>query len=217
MTSHLENFITLIEFEKDTEEFSLFKQKSLSTRRAHKAYSFAAQNGPVKSKKANATSYLNTFRSIEIANDFDSKHLSRLSQLNYSSLLNNLDLFYFTRKLQLQCELINLKNVLNKEHDVVLIGPICEYLNANKFLNSPLVEIYYNILITLNGTESDSENSFNKILVLTQEHQSILSIEDLKNIYQYEKNFCIRRINKGEDNYRQILFSLYRTILPIKE
>jgi len=216
LTSLLEKFITLIEFEKDTEEFSLFKQKSLSTRRAHKAYSFATQNGPVKSEKANATSYLNAFRSIEIANDFDSKHLSRLSQLNYSSLLNNLDLFYFTRKLQLQCELINLKNVLNKEHDVVLIDPICEYLKANRFLNSPLVEIYYNILITLNGTDSDSENSFSKILVLTQEHQNILSIEDLKNIYQYEKNFCIRRINKGDDNYRLVLFDLYKTILANK-
>ena len=216
LTAHLEKFITLIEFEKDTEEFSLFKQKSLSIRSAHKAYSFAMQNSPVKSEKANATSYLNTFRSIEIANEFDSKHLSRLSQLNYSSLLNNLDLFYFTRKLQLQCELINLKNVLNKEHDVVLIDPICEYLKANRFLNSPLVEVYYNILITLNSTESDSETSFSKILVLTQEHQSILSIEDLKNIYQYEKNFCIRRINKGEDNYRHILFNLYKTILANK-
>ncbi len=216
LTTHLEKFITLIEFENDTEEFSLYKQKSLSIRSAHKSYSFAAQNGPGKSEKANATSYLNTFRSIEISNDFDSKHLSRLSQLNYSSLLNNLDLFYFTRKLQLQCELINLKNVLNKEHDVVLIDPICEYIKANRFLNSPLVEIYYNILITLSSVESDSEDSFKKILYLTNEYQSILSIEDLKNIYQYEKNFCIRRINKGDDNYRLVLFDLYKTILANK-
>ncbi len=216
LTSYLEKFITLIEFEKDEEEYSLFKQKSLSIRSAQKAYSFAVQSSPAAGKKENSSSYLNAFRSNEISNEFDSKHLSRLSQLNYSSLLKNLDLFYFTKKLQLQCELINLKNVLNKEYEVILIDPICNYIKSNDFLNSSLVEIYYNILITLTYSGNESEDSFKKILVLTDENHKVLSIEDLKNIYQYEKNFCIRRINKGEDNYRLVLFDLYKTILSNK-
>jgi hypothetical protein len=216
LTAHLEKFITLIEFEKDEEEFSIYRQKSLSIRNAEKAYSLATKKIPAKQKSENAVSYLNAFRSIEISNSFDAKHQSRLSQLNYSSLLKNLDRFYFTKKLQLQCELINLKNVLNNETEVILIDPICEYIKANEFLDSPLTEIYYHILITLKNSGDESEESFRKVLALTNEHQRELSIEDMNNIYQYEKNFCIRKINKGEDNYRQILFDLYKTILSSK-
>lgn len=216
LTAHLEKFITLIELEKDEEDFSLYLQRSLSLRNAQKAYSFAKHKNSAGQKRESTKAYLNNFRSAEISNHFDSKNLSRLSLLNYSSLLNNLDRFYFTKKLQLQCELINLKNVLNKEYDVVLIDPICEYISKNEFLNSPLTEIYYHILITLRYSGQVAEEAFQNVFELCDRHQQELTVEDLNNIYQYEKNFCIRRINSGDDKYRQILFDLYKTILSNK-
>ncbi len=216
LTRQLEKFIALIEFEKDTEEVSLYKQKAMSTRSAQKAYSFATKKGASINIPERASSILNKYRSAEVSHQFESKQLSRLSELNYSQLLSNLDQFYFIRKLQLQCELINLKNVLNKGYTVIFIDSICEYIHSNNFLKSPLLEVYFHVLITLKGNKSDSENSFQKILALTNTHQKLFSIDDLNNIYQYEKNFCIRMINQGEDQYRQILFNLYKSILSNK-
>ena len=45
---------------------------------------------------------------------------------------------------------------------------------------------------------------------------TFFSVEDLNNAYQYVKNFCIRLINKGRDDYRMILFDIYKTILSNK-
>ena len=216
LTSHLEKFLSLLEFEKDSEEESLYRQKSLSERNVKKAYSFTMIKSSAKENSEKARSFMNKYRSEEIAHLFNARQHSRLAQLNYTGLLKSLDQFYFVRKLQLQCELINLKNVLNKQFEVILIDPICEYLVSNSFLSSPLIEVYYYILISLKGNKEESFDAYEKIISITNEFRNKLAVEDLNNIYQYAKNFCIRRINSGEDNFRLILFDLYKSILKNK-
>lgn len=216
LTGHLEKFLSLLEFEKDTEEELLYRQKSLSDRNVKKAYSFTALKSDSKVNSEKARSFMNKYRCEEIAHQFNARQHSRLAKLDYTGLLKSLDQFYFVRKLQLQCELINLKNVLNKEFNVVLIDPICEFIVSNSFLSSPLIEIYYYILITLKGTPEESVLAYENIIAVTNENRNKLAVEDLNNIYQYAKNFCIRKINSGEDKYRMILFDLYKSILKNK-
>ena len=216
LSGHLEKFISLNEFLRDEEEESLYKQKSLSERNVKKAYTFTMIKSGARETTEKARSFMNKYRSEEIAHQYNARQHSRLAQLNYTGLLKSLDQFYFVRKLQLQCELINLKNVLNKEFDVILIDPICEYILSNSFLSSPLIEIYYYILISLKGNKEESFSAYEKIISITNENRNKLAVEDLNNIYQYAKNFCIRRINSGEDRFRLILFDLYRSILKNK-
>lgn len=216
LCGHLERYLTLLEFEKDERGYSVYKQKILSERSIHKAFSYESQKNKTGGFNENAAFYLSAYRSKEISLQYESKYQSRLSNLKYGELLLSLDQFYFLRKIQLQCELINLKNVLNKEFTVILIDPICEFVVSNAFLNSPLIEAYYSVLISLKGNSKDSQDAFEKIIEVASKQSGAFSLDDLNNIYQYAKNFCIRRINKGEDQYRRILFDLYKNILANK-
>ena len=172
LTRHLEKFISLLEFEKDVEEESLYRQKSLSERNVRKAYSFTMIKSSAKENSEKAGSFMNKYRSEEIAHQYNARQHSRLAQLNYTGLLKSLDQFYFVRKLQLQCELINLKNVLNKQFEVILIDPICDYLLSNSFLSSPLIEVYYYILISLKGNKEESFTAYEKIISITNEYKN---------------------------------------------
>lgn len=131
-------------------------------KKCQKAYSFTMIKSSAKENSEKARSFMNKYRSEEIAHLFNARQHSRLAQLNYTGLLKSLDQFYFVRKLQLQCELINLKNVLNKQFEVILIDPICEYLVSNSFLSSPLIEVYYYILISLKGNKEESFDAYEK-------------------------------------------------------
>ena len=99
LKSPLYNF-SLLEFEKDSEEESLYRQKSLSERNVKKAYSFTMIKSSAKENSEKARSFMNKYRSEEIAHLFNARQHSRLAQLNYTGLLKSLDQFYFVRKLQ---------------------------------------------------------------------------------------------------------------------
>ena len=51
------------------------------------------------------------------------------------------------------------------------------------------------------------------MLQLLEAHRDRFSVEDLNNVYQYVKNHCIRRINLGDEVYRERLFGIYQNIL----
>ena len=209
----LEHFFAIREFEKDSREYLLTTQRALLKRKAGKAYAHARLRFNGLEKTENAYYYLDRFRAAELFHSFQSSSLSRLSESDYDEILSSLDKFYFLRKLQLQCELVNLKNILKKEYNNQLIREISILTVAYNYFNSPFLEIYYHILQMLTIDDEETENHFNSVVLLIKRHQSNFPVADVNYIYQYVKNFCIRRINKGEDAYRQKLFEIYKEIL----
>lgn len=213
LSGHIENFLALREFEKDQHQYLLQLRRSLAERNAVKAHAFAKfrfrQLDPLES----VSFYLYQYQSAELDHQYSA---TRVRQADYLSILSNLDHFYFLRKLQLQCELINLRNVFNTETDMLLIEDICELIVRNNFFQSPLIEVYYGILMMLTSPEKESEDYFLRVVKLINQSNTKFPIPDLNNTYQYVKNFCIRMINTGNDGYRKILFELYKTILSNK-
>ena len=85
----------------------------------------------------------------------------------------------------------------------------------NQFLGSPLIETYYQVLQLLSGPEP--ETAFQSLLQLLEAHRDRFSVEDLNNVYQYVKNHCIRRINLGDEVYRERLFGITKTSSPMND
>lgn len=213
LSGHLENFFVLRELDNDPQQSLLLLRKSLTERKAPKAHSFARYRFSQLNSEESVSRYLLHYQSAELDHQVAA---SRVRHADYVSILNNLDHFYFLRKLQLHCELINLRNVFNKETEMFLIDSICELILRNNFFQSPIIEVYYEILMVLSAEEKTGELHFKKVLALINRHHDLFSVEDLNNAYQYVKNFCIRLINKGRDDYRMILFDIYKTILSNK-
>jgi hypothetical protein len=216
LSTQLIRFITANELQNNEEEYLLLQKRALAKRDIRKAFSYSRIKFSNRSKELSPSSELNEYRASEIVHLYDSKNQSRLASLNYEPLLKDLDKFYFLKKIQYQCELINLKNVLNKGCDVVLIDEILVSVKKNNFFDSPLIEIYYYILILLKDKEGNASAALRKIEELLNLYQNQLSVAELNNIYQYQKNFSIRMINRGFDQYRTVLFETYKSILANK-
>lgn len=216
LSGHLENFLTLREFQSDEREYLLVSREVFSRRKADKAYSFASIRFDQMEKLESVSFHLGKYRAAELHHVYSSEKLSRVRQTDYISILHHLDHFYFLRKLQLQCELINLRNVFNAETEMLLMSEISSLVVKQKFFGSPLIEIYYNILLTLTLAERESEPAFRRVVELVEKHNTSFPVAELNNIYQYVKNYCIRMINRGRDSYRQTLFGIYKSILANK-
>lgn len=122
-----------------------------------------------------------------------------------------LDRFYLIRKLQLCCEIFNVQNVFAQEHQVFLLDEILLHLKNRSYEDVPVIVIYYRILMTL--MESAHEDHYHQLRELLRRHESVVTKEELRDMYKYVLNYCIKKINLGNISWQGELFDIYKTTL----
>lgn len=122
-----------------------------------------------------------------------------------------LDRFYLIRKLQLCCEIFNVQNVFAQEHQVFLLDEILLHLSNRNYEDVPVIVIYYRILMTLR--DSSNEEHYHTLRNLLRQHEEAVSKEELRDMYKYVLNYCIKKINLGNISWQGELFDIYKTTL----
>ncbi|HTF04012.1 MAG TPA: hypothetical protein VK826_08300 [Bacteroidia bacterium] len=122
-----------------------------------------------------------------------------------------LDRFYLIRKLQLCCEIFNVQNVFAGEHQVFLLDEILSHLANRSYEDVPVIVIYFRILMTLR--ESENEEHYHVLRGLLREHEAVVTKEELRDMYKYVLNYCIKKINLGNISWQNELFDIYKTTL----
>jgi hypothetical protein len=122
-----------------------------------------------------------------------------------------LDRFYLIRKLQLCCEIFNVQNVFAQEHQVFLLDEILLHLTNRNYEDVPVIVIYFRILMTLR--ESEKEEHYHTLRDLLRKHESVVTKEELRDMYKYVLNYCIKKINLGNISWQGELFDIYKTTL----
>lgn len=122
-----------------------------------------------------------------------------------------LDRFYLIRKLQLCCEIFNVQNVFAQEHQVFLLDEILLHLKNRNYDDVPVIVIYYRILMTLR--ESEKEEHYHTLRKLLRQHERVVTTEELRDMYKYVLNYCIKKINLGNISWQDELFDIYKTTL----
>lgn len=132
-------------------------------------------------------------------------------ETNIAATVRCLDLFYLVKKLQLLCEMVNVRNVLAVHHETTLSDEISSALQKGAYTDVPAVTAWYRVWLTL--TEPDKETHFfalrDTLLASKQEFPK----KELRDLYQYLMNYCIRRINTGDTAYVSTLLSIYKVLL----
>jgi len=123
----------------------------------------------------------------------------------------NLDLFYMVKKLQLLCEMINVQNVLAVEYTSELQNEIIGALKKGIYAEVPAVAAWYGVWLTL--TEPENENHFLQLQNILATSYKSFEQQELRDLYQYLMNFCIRRINTGDTSYVSTLLTIYKLLL----
>jgi hypothetical protein len=126
---------------------------------------------------------------------------------------DNLDSFYLSEKLKNLCDMINRKNIIAAEYKINMLDELLLYINKNikEVQATPAIYIYYKILLGL--LESEVPQHFNELKTALDKHSRSFSKEEARQMYDYAENYCIKKINNGNQEYLAELFSIYESLL----
>lgn len=165
-----------------------------------------------KTKQKNSSWYFHKF-SIQYENvDFlRRKYLSKFEKFLKEAPLGNMHeeftAYYLITVLRMQVFILNTKIIYNMDKDVASFEKVIETLD-NKYLDrTPLIKIYYNLMMLLYTDESDY---FHKTKNDILEYESQITDDDMLEILINLQNFCSRRIRKGEIKFTREVFDLYK-------
>ena len=126
-------------------------------------------------------------------------------------VVHTMDTAYRTTRLKYSCELLNRQNVLSDETALPTADAFVASLKPAEIASEPTLAAYYHIYHTL--AEGPQETHFKQLKAVLQEHPTRFSDRELRDIYVFAQNFCIRQINMGHTQYLQELYDTYRVLL----
>jgi hypothetical protein len=218
LTKYLEDFLTDKYLQKNPLQYLQLKQSALAERDCEKAYRFAHDEFHKLSATRSTLEPDYYYRQFTVAYQqlsYLSGKQKRKKILRFDEVMHHLDVFYISKKLQLYCEMINAQNVLAAEYKALFMEEIKKEAGKNTFSNVPAINVYYYILLTL--TDSDQEKYFEELKQLLVKHAEAFPARELNDLYQYLKNYCIKKLNRGEAGYQQKLFEIYKMMLADKK
>lgn len=157
--------------------------------------------------------YFDNYLISEMANIHFEKQATRKFNENLQIAADNLDLYYLSLKLKYTCEMINRQNIMAGDYKLQLVDEIISFLDKTEE-TIPAIDIYFSILILL--TEPDREEMYLSLKQLLKEHEHLFPIGELKDMYAYARNYCIKKVNSGNPEYLKELIDLYKITLENK-
>lgn len=130
---------------------------------------------------------------------------------NLKSISDALDQYFFVNKLSIYCAYLSYKNIVREENisynegDLSLIQEIISLIN-NKPSLTPTLTIYNNIRFLLEQIQDNSkklDTLFSDTVRLINEHTDLHIAEESLEMFSLLNNFCIRKINDGQEDYKK--------------
>ncbi len=127
------------------------------------------------------------------------------------NMLANLDMYYLSKRLKYSCESINRRNILGEDQGYIDLSLIADLLNHHESTLPPVALIYRQILFLFE--KEDDIDHFYLLINLLRKYDPLFTRDELKVMYGYAMNYCIRKINAGQSIFLQEIFNLYKTLL----
>lgn len=136
----------------------------------------------------------------------------RSKSTNLKSLVNQVDYHFLYRKLKFSCEILNRQHIVSGQYEnIPLLEPILNHLKKVDVGEIPGIRIYLQTLYMLQ--EPDNENRYHELKALLIEHIHSFSPSEMKDMFMFAQNYCIRKANKGDKAYLEELFSLQEILV----
>lgn len=135
----------------------------------------------------------------------------RRGEVHLEAVGDNLDIAYFSRKLQHACLILAQKTVQPTDYSVKLLDEILDLIEKENYLKIPVISVYYHCFYALR--EAPDSGWFERFRTELETHASVFPKEELGELYRLALNFCIRQYNAGNKAYLEEEFELYRESL----
>ena len=133
---------------------------------------------------------------------------------NLQPVLDDLTISFIASMLRLSCEIQSHQTLSNQVYDLKMLAQILELVGSGCFDNTPIILLYfhsYNAFEYLQNKEiTKSEFHFNEFKKLIHQHWKLIPPTEIRNIYLYAINYCIKRLNAGDRHFIREAFELYR-------
>jgi hypothetical protein len=126
---------------------------------------------------------------------------------------DSLDLFYISAKLRDCCEMLNRTQIIQSEYQMHMLGHISEYIEAHlrDYGQYPAISIYYSILLMLQNPNDESH--FTKLVAMLGDSHKLFPASELRDMYNYAQNYCIRKINVGDNAYNGAFLEINKKLV----
>jgi hypothetical protein len=207
-----EKFISFKNYEKDEDIYLIKAYQERDLSKYFKQETEKANHQLTnKSLIRNEDYYRTKYELNELSYQYTLENENRNIDTELQSLVDNLDVFYLSKKLKYSCEIINRMNILKVVYDINLLNNLLDYIKAHNVKDVPSIMIYYRVLTTLQDPKEEKNYFVLKQLII--EHLSKFKKDEQYDLYGYLQNYCIKQINSGNNNYLNRLFENYNDML----
>lgn len=119
---------------------------------------------------------------------------------------SGLDTYYLIEKMRDLCTIANDNNVLGLQHTGFNAAQVLEMASGKSFKENPFVQAYWHVYQLLTTRTKQAYLGLKKVIAA----QGLeLDANTLAELFTYARNYCIARVNAGEESYYNELFDLY--------
>ncbi|MCC6723911.1 MAG: hypothetical protein IT258_05335, partial [Saprospiraceae bacterium] len=134
--------------------------------------------------------------------------MGKSKDFNLQALIDAQDTAYIYEKLKNACLLLSQKAVARTNYSPGLLPDVLTFLQSNPINEEPSIAVYYHAYQALSNAENI--DSFNELKRLLSNSGRSIQASELRDLYMLAINFCIRRLNTGDQGYLREVFELYQ-------
>lgn len=166
-----------------------------------------------KESQQNADVYLSKFEVASMVSNF-SIGGARKKRKNFQSLEENISIAFIIKLLKLGCEIQSHQTLTTENYELKLFPEILTLLKTGLFLNTPIIELYFNCYMANDYLEKSntlkSEEHFLHFKKSLENNWSTITSNEVWEICMIAINYCIKRLNSGNKSFIREAFELYR-------
>lgn len=131
----------------------------------------------------------------------------RADRTNMEEIANNLDAFYLAEKLRIYCAVLTQQYFVSQEYELLFIEEIISHIKKYNYDHIPPISLYYQVYLTT--VDNENLDHYFKLKALLEEHALKFPKHEALTIYYSAINYCIRKVNSGNQKFLQELFEVY--------
>jgi inhibitor of KinA sporulation pathway (predicted exonuclease) len=184
---------------------SVFRQRKLDRafQKTVKSVEGLQEKAPFRNEQFLRNEYL---LQIERYLFFEGK--KRTAEMNLQEVSDALDTTYIADKLRQSCLMLAHQAVYKAKYNVGFLNEVLDFVEKGDFLRHPAIAIYYYGYKAI--SDKSGQEHFRNLRQEIQKHKDFFPHSELRDIYLMAINYCVARINAGDENMRAELFDLYR-------
>lgn len=126
---------------------------------------------------------------------------------------DHLDRYYFINKLRLACDMTSRNAVVKAGYRAHFLEDLLARVEQNEqgVGEDPALQVYYRAYRML--THPDEEPFYFQLKEVLARHATLFPRRELRTLYNYALNHCVRRINSGQTDYYREILDLYQVLL----